>query len=100
MFPDGTPWSTWVIGNDVDDAMEKATHTALTALCSQRLPDTVGTPISLYLIQDCSDPEWMSCMDKECNVFQDHYHAGWAYMARHAQHMFQLQHDTHRIIAG
>jgi hypothetical protein len=86
VFPDGCPWCTWVIGNDIDDTMEKATHVALTAMCSQRLPDTAGTPISLYL-------EWMAGMDEACNVFQDHYHAGWAYMARYAQH------DTQHIIA-
>jgi hypothetical protein len=34
VFPDGSPWSTWDIGADMDDAMEKATHMALTALCS------------------------------------------------------------------
>jgi hypothetical protein len=37
-------------------------------------------------------------MDKACNVFQDHYHAGWAYMARYAQHMFQLQHDMDNVV--
>jgi hypothetical protein len=74
----------------LDDAMEKAAHMALTALRSQRLPNTVGTPISLYPIQDNSDPEWKTCIDQACNVFQDHYHDGWAYMVRYAQHMFQL----------
>jgi hypothetical protein len=49
---------------------------------------------SLYLIQDSSDPEWKTHVDEACNIFQDHYHDGWAYMARYAQHMFQLQHDT------
>jgi hypothetical protein len=34
VFPDGSPWSTWAIGVDMDDAMEKATHMALTALYS------------------------------------------------------------------
>jgi hypothetical protein len=48
VFPDGRPWSMWVIRNDMDDAIEKAAHVALTALSSQRLPNTVGTPISLY----------------------------------------------------
>jgi hypothetical protein len=36
------------VENDMDNAMEKAAHLALTALCLQRLPDTAGTPISLY----------------------------------------------------
>jgi hypothetical protein len=69
MFPDGSPWSTWFIGNDMDDAMEKAAHVALTALCSLRLLDTAGTPISLYLVQDRSDLEWTARIDKACNIF-------------------------------
>jgi hypothetical protein len=90
VFLDGSPWSTWVIGNGMDDAMEKAAHVALTALCSQRLPNTTGTTISLYPIQDRFDLEWTTCMDEACNIFQDHYHAGWAYMVRYAQHLLQL----------
>jgi hypothetical protein len=50
MFPDGSLWSTWAIGADMDDAMEKAAHMALIALCSQNLAATVGMPISLYHI--------------------------------------------------
>jgi hypothetical protein len=38
-------------------------------------------------------------MDEVSNVFQVHYHSGWVYMARYAQHLFQLQHDTQRIVA-
>jgi hypothetical protein len=50
MFPDRSLWSMWVIKNDMDDGMEKAAHMVVTALCSQRLSNTTGTPISLYLI--------------------------------------------------
>jgi hypothetical protein len=50
VFPDGSSWSTWAIGADMDDAMEKAAHMALTTLCSQNLVATVGTSISLYPI--------------------------------------------------
>jgi hypothetical protein len=56
-FLDGSPWSTWAIGANMSDAMEKAAHMALTALCSQNLAATSGTPISLYPIQDRSDTE-------------------------------------------
>jgi hypothetical protein len=58
------------------DAMEKAAHMALTALCSQNLAATAGTPISLYPIQDLSDPEWKACIDEVGNVFHVHYHSG------------------------
>jgi hypothetical protein len=34
VFSDGSLWSTWVIRNDMDDAMEKVAHMVLTALCS------------------------------------------------------------------
>jgi hypothetical protein len=56
--------------------MEKAAHMALTALCSQNLVATAGTPISLYPIQDRSDREWKAHMDEVGNVFQVHYHSG------------------------
>jgi hypothetical protein len=98
VFPNGSPWSTWAIRADMDDAMEKAAHIALTALCSQNLAATVGTSISLYPIQDQSDPEWKARMDEVGNVFQVHYHSGWTYMTRYTQHHFQLQHDTQRIV--
>jgi hypothetical protein len=99
VVPDGSPWSMWAIGADMDDAMEKAAHMALTTLCSQNLATTAGTPISLYPIQDLSNLEWKAHMDEVGNVFQVHYHSGWAYMTGYAQHLFQLQHDTQRIIA-
>jgi hypothetical protein len=81
VFPDGSPWSTWAIGADMDDAMEKAAHMALTTLCSQNLAATVGMPISLYPIQDRCNPEWKALMDEVGNVIEVHYHSGWAYMA-------------------
>jgi hypothetical protein len=53
----------------MDDAMEKAAHIALTALCSQNLATTAGMPISMYSIQDHSDPEWKPRIDEVGNVF-------------------------------
>jgi hypothetical protein len=77
VFPDGSLWSTWAIGADMDDAMEKVAHMALTALCSQNMAATAGTPISLYPIQDRSDPHWKARMNEVGNVFQVHYHSRW-----------------------
>jgi hypothetical protein len=37
-------------------------------------------------------------LDEVGNVFQVHYHIGWAYMTGYAYHLFQLQHDPQRII--
>jgi hypothetical protein len=83
----------------MDDAMEKSTHMALTALCLQNLAATAGMPISMYPIQGRSDPEWKARMDEVGNVFQVLDHSDWAYMAGYAQHLFQLQHDNQRIVA-
>jgi hypothetical protein len=74
----------------MDDAIEKAAHMALTALCSHSMPAIAGTPILLYPIQDRSNPKWKACMDEASNVFKDHHHSGWAYMVSYAQHLFQL----------
>jgi hypothetical protein len=63
------------------------------------LAATAGTPISLYPIQDRFDPEWKAPTDVVGYAFQVHYHSGWTYMAGYAQHLFQLQHDTQRIVA-
>jgi hypothetical protein len=82
----------------LDDAMDKAAHMALTALCSQNMPTTVGMAISLYPIQDHCDPEWKARLDEASNIFLDHHPSGWVYMASYAQHLFLLQHDTQRII--
>jgi hypothetical protein len=76
VFLDGSPWSTWAIGADMDDAMEKAAHMTLTALCSQNFAATAGTPISLNPIHDRSGPEWKARMDEVGNVFHVHYHSG------------------------
>jgi hypothetical protein len=72
----------------MDDTMEKAAHVVVTSLCSQRLPNNADMPISLYPIQDHSYLEWMTHIDEACNIFQDHYHGGWAYMVRYGHHMF------------
>jgi hypothetical protein len=83
LFPDGSPSSTWAIGADMSDAMEKPAHMALTALCSQNMYATMGMPISLYPIQDCSDSEWKARMDEESNLYRVHHHSGWTYMAHY-----------------
>jgi hypothetical protein len=70
VFHDGSLWSMWAIRADMDDAMEKAAHMSLTALCSQNLAATADTPISLYHIQDRSDPEWKARLDGWATSFK------------------------------
>jgi hypothetical protein len=78
----------WAIGADMDDAMEKAAHMALTALCLQNLPATTCTPILMYPIQDRFDSEWKARMDEASNIYWVHHHSGWTYMTRYAHHLF------------
>jgi hypothetical protein len=46
------PWTGMVIGGDLDKAVERMAHLALTAMCEQHLPDTVGLAITLYPIRE------------------------------------------------
>jgi hypothetical protein len=99
VFPDRIPWSTWAIGANMSDTMEKAAHMALIAMCSQNLGATAGTSISLYPIKDRSDPEWRAHMNEVVIFHRVHHHSGWVYMSHYAQHLFQMQHDTQCIVA-
>jgi hypothetical protein len=69
VFLDGSPWSMWAIGADMDVAVEKAAQMALTALCSQNMAATAGMPILLYPTQDRSEAEWKARMDDVGNAF-------------------------------
>jgi hypothetical protein len=82
VFPYGTPWSMCVIGNDMDDTLEKAAHVVFTAMCSQCLPDIECMPIVAFPIQGHSDLEWKARIEGACDIYLEHYHAGWAYMTR------------------
>jgi hypothetical protein len=44
------PWKGAVIGSEVDDAIEKMAHVALTSLCERSLATITDTPIALFLI--------------------------------------------------
>jgi hypothetical protein len=39
-------------------------------------------------------------MDEACNVFQNHYHAGWAYMARYAREVNSLKQEIRLMAEG
>jgi hypothetical protein len=41
-------WTGAVVGGDLDNAVEKIAHVALTAMCEQRLSDTADIPITLF----------------------------------------------------
>jgi hypothetical protein len=74
----------------MDDTLEKVVHMALTAMCSQHLQNTTGTPIVLFLVHNQSNLEWKAQIEQVLDIHQEHYHTRWPYMARYAQHMFKL----------
>jgi hypothetical protein len=51
IIPDA-PWTSMVVGGDLDEAVERMAHLALIALCEQRLPGVAGLPFALYPIRD------------------------------------------------
>jgi hypothetical protein len=44
------PWGVTIIGAELDETVEQASHVALTALCESRLNDTAAMLIALFLI--------------------------------------------------
>jgi hypothetical protein len=56
-FDPKVPWTGAVIGSEVDDAVEKMEHVALTSLCERSLAATADMPIALFLIRDQEDPD-------------------------------------------
>jgi hypothetical protein len=67
----------------------------LTALCDRRL---TNMPIVLFTIHVQEEPEWRQCLEAACNLASPEFNAGWAQMAKYTQYLFNLQHNTGRII--
>jgi hypothetical protein len=61
------PWIGAIVGSEVDDAVKKMVHVALTALCEQHLTDTADTPITLFPIHD-QEPKWLQCFEVACDL--------------------------------
>jgi hypothetical protein len=92
------PWKGAVVGNEVDDAVKKMAHVALTALCERHLIDTADMPIALFPIHNQEEPEWRLCREVVCDLTSPHFSAGWVQMAKYTRYLFNLQHNTGRII--
>jgi hypothetical protein len=52
------PWGATVVGVELDETVEQATHIALTALCESHLNDTAAIPIAVFLIRMQEEPMW------------------------------------------
>jgi hypothetical protein len=90
------PLSVSVIGSEPDTGVELMAHMALTSLCKDRLAATAVLPITLLPILDQENPIWQQRLEVVSNLNGPHFHAGMTSLARYAQYLFNLQHNTTR----
>jgi hypothetical protein len=95
-FDSTEPWSGSVIDNEPDTGVELMAHIALTSLCEDHLADTTTLPIALLPIQDQENPICQQRLEAMSNLKGPHFHAGMTSLARYAQYLFNLQHNTAR----
>jgi hypothetical protein len=62
------------------------------------LVDATAMPIAFFLIHDQEDPVWKQSLEGVSNPEGPHFHAGMAALAGYAQHLFNLQASTTRIV--
>jgi hypothetical protein len=72
------------------------THIALTSLCEDRLVATAALPIALLPIRDQENPVWQQRLEAVSDLEGPHFHARMTSLARYAQYLFNLQHNTAR----
>jgi hypothetical protein len=90
------PWSGSVIDSEPDTGIEMMAHIALTSLCEDRLTATAALPIALLSIRDQENPVWQQRLAAVSDLKGPHFHAGMTSLARYAQYLFNLQHNTAR----
>jgi hypothetical protein len=90
------PWSGSVIDSEPDTGVEMMAHIALTFLCEDRLVATVALPIALLLIRNQENPIWQWRLEAVSDLKGAHFHTGMTSLARYAQYLFNLQHNTTR----
>jgi hypothetical protein len=95
-FDPARPWSGSVIDSEPDTGMEMMAHIALTSLCEDHLTTTAALPIALLPIRDQENTVWQQCLAAVSDLKGPHFHAGMTSLARYAQYLFNLQHNTVR----
>jgi hypothetical protein len=95
-FDPTEPWSGSIIGSKPNTGIELMAHIALTFLCEDHLVTTAALPITLLLIQDQENLVWHQRLEAMSNLKGPHFHAGMTSLARYAQYLFNLQHNTAR----
>jgi hypothetical protein len=90
------PWSGSIIDSEPNTSVELMAHMALTSLCEDRLTATATLPITLLLIQNQENPIWQQRLEAVSNLKGPHFHTGMTSLARYAEYLFNLQHNTTR----
>jgi hypothetical protein len=88
--PTMTAWFTTARGDDLDDALERATHQALTEFCERHLPVLSDTSIALLPIWNEDNAVWSERVTAIMGPELPTHHAGQALTTRYAQHMRSL----------
>jgi hypothetical protein len=91
------PWSGSVISSEHDTGVEMMAHITLTSLCDDRLAATASLPIVILPIQNQENSIWQQRLEAMSDLEGPHFHTGMTSLARYAQYLFNLQHNTARI---
>jgi hypothetical protein len=83
-----------VIGSEPETGVEMMAHIALTSLWEDRLATTAVLPIVILPIQNQENPVWQQCLEAVSDLQRPHFHAEMTSLARYAQYLFNLQHNT------
>jgi hypothetical protein len=89
-------WSGSIIGSEPDTGVELMAHITLTSFCEDRLAATAGLPITFLPIWNQENPVWQQRLEAVSNLKGPHFHAGMTSLAKYAQYLFNLQHNTAR----
>jgi hypothetical protein len=95
-FDPAKPWLGSVIGSEPDTDVEMMSHIALTSRCKDRLTVTAALPIALLSIRDQENPVWQQHLTAVSDLEGAQFHVGMTSLARYAQYLFNLQHNTAR----
>jgi hypothetical protein len=95
-FDPTRPWSGSVIDSEPDTGIEMMAHITLTSLCEDHLTATATLPIVLLPIWDQENTVWKQRLVAMSDLKGPHFHAGMTSLARYAQYLFNLQHNTAR----
>jgi hypothetical protein len=96
-FDPTEPWSGSVIGSEPGTGVEMMVHIAHTSLCEDRFAALVALPIAPLPIKNQENPIWQQRLEAISDLKGPHFHVEMTSLAKYAQYLFNLQHNTARI---